>query len=337
MAWWRIGWLRPWDRNSLRFERSIVHLKSSWLQRQSPNLYISICLHDPLLNSWGRSPGACCDSLARWILRRGEDIGEIFFAGMNGFKWEVGLLQSDLFVCDSLACWTLWRGEEKFFTEDILGALECFLNMFAGPINRKLELLQSNDQFEADRACQAFHVSNIVPQLARGADLTIMVWDGVYFHLIMFNIHIFETNLPLWPPHPTIMITSAHFHFNTFLISKPTSTIRPETSTRYQAILPTGCLLALPPTVGRFRQNPCLHITPKFNVESGRAPANLWPPRQQLYCWGGGRDPWLCILQVSIVDEYFVGLQIVVEGICCLLPGQDVVQRSNRSVVNFRW
>ena len=50
------------------------------------------------------------------------------------------------------------------------------------------------DQFEADRACQAFHVSSILPKLARGrgADLTIMVGDGVFFHLIMFfNIYIF--------------------------------------------------------------------------------------------------------------------------------------------------
>ena len=47
------------------------------------------------------------------------------------------------------------------------------------------------------------------------------------------------------------MIRSAHFHFNTFLISKPTSPLRPETSTRYQATLPTGCLLASPPIVGR--------------------------------------------------------------------------------------
>ena len=169
-----------------------------------------------------------------------------------------------IFWLTGMYCWILQRGEEYFFTEDILGAWICCLNMFPGPINWKYVLLQSNDQFEADRACQAFHASNIVPQLARGADLTIMVWDGVSFHLIMFNIYIFETNLPLWPPHPTIMIRSAHFHFNTFLISKPTSPLRPETSTRYRAILPTGCLLALPPTVGRFRQNPCLHITPKL-------------------------------------------------------------------------
>ena len=294
-----------------------------------------------LLNSWGRSPGACCDSLARWILRRGEDIAETFslyiVCGDDRIPLKSSIVTKRWSVSDSLACWILRRGEEYFFTEDILGAWICCLNMFPGPINWKYVLLQSNDQFEADRACQAFHASNIVPQLARGADLTIMVWDGVSFHLIMFNIYIFETNLPLWPPHPTIMITSAHFHFNTFLIFKPTSLLRPETSTRYRAILPTGCLLALPPTVGRFRQNPCLHITQKFNVESGRAPANLWPPRQQLHCWGGTRDPWLCILQVSIVDEYFVGLQIVVEGICCLLAGQDVVQRSNRSVANFRW
>ena len=268
MAWWRIGRLWPWDRNSLRFERSIVHLKSSWLQRQSPNLDISICLHDPLLNSWGRSLGACCDSLARWILPGGEDISETFslyiVCGDDRIPLKSSIVTKRWSVSDSLACWILRRGEEYFFTEDILGAWICCLNMFPGPINWKYVLLQSNDQFEADRACQAFHASNIVPQLARGADLTIMVWDGVSFHLIMFNIYIFETNLPLWPPHPTIMIRSAHFHFNTFLISKPTLPFRPETSTRYQAILPTGCLLALPPTVGRFRQNPCLHITPKL-------------------------------------------------------------------------
>ena len=142
--------------------------------------------------------------------------------GDDRIPWKSSIVTKRWSVSDSLACWILRRGEEYFFTEDILGAWICCLNMFPGPINWKFVLLQSNDQFEADRACQAFHVSNIVPQLARGADLTIMVWDGVSFHLIMFNIYIFETNLPLWPPHPTIMITFAHFHFNTFLIFKPT-------------------------------------------------------------------------------------------------------------------
>ena len=301
---------------------------------------ISICLHDPLLNSWGRSLGACCDSLARWILRRGEDISETFslyiVCGDDRIPLKSSIVTKRWSVSDSLACWILRRGEEYFFTEDILGAWICCLNMFPGPINWKYVLLQSNDQFEADRACQAFHVSNIVPQLARGADLTIMVWDGVSFHLIMFNIYIFETNLPLWPPHPTIMITSAHFHFNTFLIFKPTyqagdfNSLPGDLAHRLLTSIATDCWQVQTKSM-------YLHITPKFNVESGRAPANLWPPRQQLYCWGGTRDPWLCILQVGIVDEYFVGLQIVVEGICCLLAGQDVVQRSNRSVVNFHW
>ena len=102
MAWWRIGWLRPWDRNSLRFERSIVHLKSSWLLIFAGPINWKLTLlqsNDKFVEqlralAWCLLWLTCTLNITeRWRYRKRFLF--ILFAGMIGFHWKVALLQSD--------------------------------------------------------------------------------------------------------------------------------------------------------------------------------------------------------------------------------------------------
>ena len=143
MAWWRIGWLRPWDRNSLRFERSIVHLKSSWLLMFAGPINWKLTLlqsNDKFVEQL-RALAWCLLWLTCTlnITERWRYIGNVFsLYCLRG--WSDSIEKKHCykamisFWLTGMYCWILRRGEEYFFTEDILGAWICCLNMFPGPI-----------------------------------------------------------------------------------------------------------------------------------------------------------------------------------------------------------